>query len=260
MKSTAIDRRQFVLLGSFTVAGLATGFPLFASGQPGSSLVMIGYHPGATRARGARPGEGGTLSFREASSILSGDPAMFGYGARFRLHGFHTAAPRPEGERLSIDFLYETHELPEPVPFHAWSSLAARGAERSSSSVSFTAPVDALRSVDVAIERRSAAGQAERVIVPFGVNDGATPAIRLTSGLYAIAFLRAGEGAPDWRTISPTGVAGGSTARPVTLVQETFGGPTPVSFDYLLMTVSRVPSPAEAGESEALDETEDAVS
>jgi hypothetical protein len=246
MSPAIIDRRQFVLLGSFTVAGLASGFPLLASSERPLSFVSIGHHPGATRSRVVRPAAGGSLPFRSANSILSGDPTMFRHGARLRLHDFHRAVRPANGERLAIDVLYSVEGLPDAVPFHAWSALAGRNADENSSSIAFNVPVESVGAVKLAFERRPAGdpGAVERVEIPFAVNDLDTPAVRLISGIYAIAFLRAGDHEPDWSSIRPDRVLGG-TSRPVTLIQDSFSGIRPLSFDYILLSVSRRTAPHE---------------
>ena len=241
-----VNRRQFVVLGSVTMAGIAARFPIFAAGVDGSR-VSVGYQAGRARLRMGGRGSAAPMSFVDASSVLSGDPRFFRDGARFRLHGFNRATTGTIAERIDVEMLYQVLELDEPAKFYAFTSIEGPQRKMTSNPVTFNVPVESTSKVELAIERATlgANAVAERSSITFDINDGSGGALKLNEGLYALALLRNGQPAPDWSSIRVSSVVSADSKKPLSLVSSSFGGNGDVPFDYLLLSVSRVRRPEE---------------
>ena len=238
MSASDISRRQFVILGSVAGAALASGVPLFGGEILDPRFVSVGYHPLRGRMRGVVRRPANPLTFVDATTIAAGDPRFFRNGAKLRIHDFRRAAGAPASERVDVEMLFSVPEVIEPLPFYAFSSFFRGGRPMQSKSVAFNVPVESTGTVDLAILRQSA-GFEDRTVVSFSVNDGPAPAIRLIEGLYAIALLRPGQPRVDWSSVRADGVVERNVRSSVSLVQDSWDGPAPVHFDYLLVSLTR---------------------
>lgn len=248
MNPADLNRRQFVILGSATVAGLAIGAPVFGTGRilDSSSFVSVGFHAGRTRLRLGGRGSSTPMSFVDASTLVSGDPIFFRNGGKLRIHDFRRAGHGNGSERVDVEALFAIPELEQAVPFYAFSSISGPSREMTAHSVAFNMPVESTGTVDLAILRQNLdQTSGDRAVVSFTVNDGPTPAFKLNEGLYAIAILQNGQQPPDWRTIRTSSIVPRDARVPVSLVHDSFGEETPVPFDYLLLSVIRATSPEE---------------
>lgn len=238
MSSGILNRRQFVVLGGTAVFTMAAGLPVFGSTVLPTSFVSVGFCPTHSRLRiGGRTSS--PAPFVDAGTVLSGDPRFFRNGARLRLHSFQRGPGNRRQERIDVEALFRVPELDTPVPYFAFSSIESSSRKMTSHSVAFNVPVESTSDFEIAIERRSLERSTgpERAVIPFAVNDGGSPSIKLNDGLYAFAFLGAGEKAPDWRSVRSGTIVRTGDVSPVRLVDDGLGGPVP--FDYLLMSISR---------------------
>jgi hypothetical protein len=229
--SDQLNRRQFVVLGSTAAAALVVSPSALAAGPVTDKSLSVGYCSSARRLRSRTPAP--PISFSSAKGgAVSGDGSLLG-GARLRLHDFHSS--RRAAERLSIDVLFSTDELAEKVPFYAWTADTGSGGK--SSPISFNFPVQSVGSVDLLVSRREGTAAPETTKVSFSVNSGGDT-IPLAPGIYAIAFLRAGDREPNWNFIRPEGLNSSDAKSSLTLIEDSLTGSEPVAFDYLFMSVS----------------------
>ena len=245
MNPADLNRRQFVILGSASVAGLAIGTPAFATSRilDSSSFVSVGFHAGRTRLRLGGRGSLAPMSFVDASTVGSGDPIFFRNGGKLRIHDFRRAEQSGGSERVDVEALFAIPELDEPAPFYVFSSISGPSRKMTAHSVAFNMPVESTGTVDLAILRQSLdQTSGDRALVSFTVNDGPAPAYKLNEGLYAIAILQNGQQPPDWRRVRTSSIVQRDARVPVSLVYESFGEEMPVPFDYLLLSVIRATS------------------
>lgn len=232
-----VTRRTFVIVGSTALAGLAVVSPAHAASPQEVGFVSVGYWDNTRllRSRIARP----PRHFVPAESVLSGDPAFFASGARFRVHDYRRrASSDARAESISVEALYSADGVEEKLPFYAWSTYIRPGYNLESSPTSFVIAVDVGSPLQLALERRVPSdGTTERVTIPLGVNFG-EPGLKLNAGTYAIALLRNGEPEPDWRAIRLEGASTNEKKIPLSLVKDSTGEVVPVNFDYLLVSVT----------------------
>lgn len=239
MLTLTLNRRQFVALGSVTMAGMAASLPLHGAALPGS-FVSVGYTAGRTRLRIGGRGSSAPSSFIDAATLPGGNPEFFRSGAGVRLHGFTRSTPPPVPERIDVDLLFPIAGEADAAPFHAFSSVAGGGREMTASPVRFTVPAESTGAVALAIERRvaDASQPGERIVIPMTVNDLGGSSLKLTDGLYAIAMLRPGDRSPDWPAIRTDVAISPHRKEAVHLVHDVFGETVPVGFDYFLLSVA----------------------
>ncbi|MGA7614702.1 MAG: hypothetical protein WBX15_05910 [Thermoanaerobaculia bacterium] len=229
-----IDRRRFVILGTAATAGLALRSNLFAESWQNPSFVSVGYCSTVRRVRTRRAP--GPRFFESATGVPGGDPAFFRDGARFRIHDFCRASAPATPERIDVDVLFPAEGLEQKVSFLAWQSRSNGGSEGTANPLAFRIPVQSTGTTDVVMRRRIGEID-ENVTIPFSVNDGAA-AIKLNHGIYAIALLREGDSAPRWGSVQAEGVNPAEDRMSIRLVRDSLDGPVPVTFDYLLLSVS----------------------
>lgn len=188
MNSNGIDRRNFIVLSTAAVAGLASS-NLVAATTPGGPTVWVGYMRAAARRRTAGAFNGGGISSAEAITVS--EPSFIRTGARLAVRTFRRSASTPLS--VTLDIHHHADSVAEKVPFQAWSHLTRGRDVLDSSPVSFVVPVEIDRTVDFAFKVRSAAGESARVIsFTTGSVEGA---LKLNQGSYIFAIS---ERAPDW--------------------------------------------------------------
>lgn len=253
MSRSEINRRQFVILSSVAVAGFASGSPLLGGTVLDPRFVSVGYVPFMRPVRGVARRPSSPRAFVDASTLATGDPLFFRDGARMRILGAYRSATSQD--RLDVEVLFSPQELPEPVPFFAYSSYRRDGRFMSSNSIAFSVPVESTGTVDVAIAR-SGTEINDRTVVSFTVNDGPSPAIKLEQGLYAIALLDGQSERIDWSSVvvSERPKPGGDGIP--TLSRVGFEGSSPVDFDYVLISMTRTESVDPLDADFAVDEME----
>ncbi|HET9424173.1 MAG TPA: hypothetical protein VFO55_02290 [Gemmatimonadaceae bacterium] len=194
-------------------------------------LASIGYWGGAPR--GARRFSAGSYAGLSATTDhLAGDPRLLRAGARIGVRSFYRAPQhRHRDVSLAVDVLYATGE--GSVPFHAWSyerhgATPAKAAQRST----FTAPVDALATLDFVIHRGS---EQQRISFSSNTNEG----VGLRPGVYFLALHEIGDPtAIDWSRISiREGLTPGGVHPDGVLTMTSLGAETPVPFSYLVIAV-----------------------
>lgn len=218
-KTPGINRREFVVGGTTAAVALATSSSTLFAGEPvevRDAMVSVGYSSGLGFTRRAARRH---VFFQTANSVLTGDPAFFGTGARFRIHEFRM---KPEHD-VSLQVLFTAPELNRKIPFLAWKT--------GGNALSFNIPVEVMGTVDFELERRSPSGEGailERAALAFTALTN-REAYKLNPGTYALALRSPGQTEPDWRAIR--------LGKDKGLVYERMGQETLVDFDYLLLTV-----------------------
>lgn len=254
-----MPRRQFLLVGSAAIVGVATTVSLPAQlvrsvrsrSQP-LPLLSAGYFDGTV----AELASVGSASRRlvSATDLPSGDPSLASSGVRLAVTSFSRASGGSEPLSLGLNVMYQVGD--RKIPHMAWSySNSARGEQRSSGS-SFVAPVDESGALELTLFHRSALlpvpvtpsanvvrdypgaptssaslNEAEGQSVATFSLGSERNTLKLRSGIYVLAFRSsASQLPPNWDAIRFTIAA--DTMDPV-LVE----GSAPVTFDYLLLSV-----------------------
>lgn len=236
LPSSEINRREFVVIGGAAVVVSAVGLPARAAQNPSDTTeVSVGYFSGAP---GISRRFRFTPTFVDAASVMSGEPAFFSNDPVVRVAGYWRASAAAAEEFVSLDVLYEMPGIEEKAAYYAWSGRVRGQRLDGASPVRFRVPVAPVGTTDLVIARTSPGAAPRRSVVSFAVNSGAQGTLRLNRGLYAFALLRAGEPAPDWRTIE---IASDRTAESTDLTRESLlvdAMGNPVTFDYLLLSFS----------------------
>lgn len=183
-----IDRRSFVITGGAAVAGLLSP-RLRAAGREFEPVISVGFWPSVARGRAAgtrRPG-----GIFDASTVLRSEPSFMRTGARMSIGELHRTGTTPLS--VALDIRHHVDLVEEKVAFQAWSYKARPGRVTSSSTLSFTVPVDVIDTVDVALNVATAVGSVHRVF-PF-TTGAAEGALRLNPGHYIFSI---GDRAPQW--------------------------------------------------------------
>src|SRR5688572_27366635 len=112
--SNRIDRRQFIVVGSAAVAGLAAA-RVQAQVVPQRQL-FLGFAPRMTRGRAA--GQRGAAVF-PAEAFGRTEASFLRTGARFAIRGMTRKDRTPLLVKLAV--MHPVEGLEQKVPFHAWS-------------------------------------------------------------------------------------------------------------------------------------------
>ncbi|MFP5245379.1 MAG: hypothetical protein ACLGH0_01705 [Thermoanaerobaculia bacterium] len=235
---TGMHRRQFLVLSSTAVAGIAA--TSVSAGTPGALTMLKG--PGPVLSVGfvnSDAAEGTRVVPAERIGLT--DVRFRQSGARVTVHGLsRSATRRQQAAGVSLIAFFDTNG--QRLPFIAWSGV-------SGARVNFRVPVDADGAISFGVERTqltsilreparrfasiftAARSQAAAEVPQHDVLERSGSVCRLGAdvklrrGTYFIALRETTrDRVPDWGSLS---VAGSSLRR----------GNEPVDFDYLVLSV-----------------------
>jgi hypothetical protein len=235
----AIPRRQFLILGSAAVVGVAATSlsaeivrstvtvediaPRLSVAFVKASLADFASNDFAPR------------SLTVASHLRSGDPALAG-GVRMKVHGIvRTDASRAQDVSMGLDAMYRVDGRSETVPFMAWSyaQLANRTADSAASQ--FVVPVGARNPLSLSLFTANAQ-QIGKLKASIDLSLGSERrANKLRSGTYFLVMCPKGMHAPDWSSIRVVPSEGNLPL----LRQATLVGHEAVPFDYIVISTDR---------------------
>jgi hypothetical protein len=228
--ATLLPRRQFIVLGSAAVAGLATanisaGIRRAAGLRPELPRLSVGFIDATTEAL-ADP----AFSTRVIdASQLQTSLGAFRSGVQLKVLG---GVPAGNGERqamtMGLDAMYRVEGREEKTPFMAWTHASASGA---SASAPFLVPMDDRQPLSLMISSGGAGRAPLREIVNLDPRGGRND-YKLRRGVYFVAVHPAGGSAPDWSSIQASGAEVGQV--PVLRSR----GLATVTFDYVAFTVA----------------------
>lgn len=248
----ALPRRDFIMLGSVAVAGVAaSGLSAEAiravTGPIGGSVLSIGF---------TEAGAQTDTQIVRAQRLSGSDRDLATRGARVTIRAYS----RPEERRrepLGVDVTAFHPVSGQSLPVAAWSFRHACGVASATGRTSFNVAPDADGGVTLGIERKAARrGPAPAVPARRGLlswarrqnmptveeldRDGSIcrftagrNGVPLRAGTYVIALGDPSrDHAPDWSSVvmEPNG----------TLVQPSIAGRMPVAFEYLTLTVAPI--------------------
>jgi len=247
-----IERRQFLILTSAAVAGLATS-DLTAATISADALptIAVGFVDGefddAYR---------GTPPIVAAESLTAGEPRFLSHDARVRVLGIWRKNPS-DPRFVSLKAYFPTElAVGGKAPFFAWNYTSTSPVQRLAN---FTIPVTGeglqfeietgvpSQAAPSATGRRHASGGSDvalrtssdlrsapaAITLSMGTEGGAT---KLRAGRYVIALVPPGAAQPDWKSFrfEPADVKPGGLGP---LRAATIFGDALVPFDYILIRV-----------------------
>jgi len=255
-----MQRRDFVRLGSFAVAGLAaTGLAddavrgvAGAFYPPALPLLSIGYW------NGSFDDPASNERIVAADSLSSGDSRFTAAGARLRLAGFWRAEHhRAQPLSININVHYPVAGSDsQKVAFMAWTCVSRRGGVAISNPLAIDVPLGAERALELSVRATGREGSLRKLtrrIIGTAQADNAQPVeqsvarlsiaegSRLRRGVYFLAVRESeNDRIPNWGAIRVTVPANGtlSPGSPGPLHVATIGGPRAVPFSYLVVSTA----------------------
>ena len=234
-----IPRRQFLVLGSAAVVGVAATSlsadivrstrtveeiaPRLSVAFVKASLADFASNDFAPRALTA------------AAHLRSGDPALAG-GVRMKVHGVvRSDASRAQDVSMGLDAMYRVDGRSESVPFVAWSYAQMASRTTDSAASPFVVPVGARKPLSLSLFT-SDAQQSGKLQATIALSLGSERrANKLRAGTYFLAMCPKGMTAPDWSSIRVVP----SEGKLPLLRQATVLGNEPVPFDYIVISTDR---------------------
>jgi hypothetical protein len=223
-----IPRRQFLVLGTAAVAGVATtsltaGIRRAASPRESTPKIAVGF-ANATMQEFVDPGF--AIRIIDAARV-GADAGSFDGAVDLRVHGAVRADRNAPQSRLTmgIDAMYRVSG-PEPeVPFMAWTYAAQAGSQAAGS---FRVPIQGNRPTSLLVTAQRADSGSLREMISFAQDDR-RGTYRLRRGLYFIGIDHSGIAAPDWSSVLAVGAEQGN----LPVLRE--HGASPVTFDYIVV-------------------------
>lgn len=228
-----LDRRTFISSTSMALVAMATS-PAFGATSAAAPALAVGFLGGVpTLARRT----GGHRSIVAGESLTTSAPALAQSGARVGIRGLWQ---RPENRsrrgRYAVEVEYDTDAQAEKVPFYAWSRSVTDKGQMTSAPVSFLVPVTAGSPLELRFSRDFGSPYSAKIAFSVTSMPGA---YMLDEGAYVLAFIEAGERLPDWSAIEfvPGATPLNFDGKDGLIRERSILGSTPVSFDYIVMTV-----------------------